>query len=734
MLSSVFKNRSHQVQDSLCTACKKLNLPSLFIGPRIDNEYDPLKLESQLRKFAKRRVGAVSTLCTNNTCRLCKTLEAIHAQQHPTCDGQVEECYFLPVRADHTLRQSEADHGVSSYQFLDSTDEDVLATDVYLLFLSNNLHWRLFKLPTELPHRFKLDVSSGVPGRNYLNHAGFTENKVNWGSLTSYLRMCEETHALCWEESRCSISPIEQNTDLSSPLDRTQSLSDPRVQNAYPIKCIDVQTMELSTLSLERRYVTLSYTWGRSIDPVRDWPRFFEDNDGRVRKAALPKTIKDAVTAVEKLGERFLWVDLICINQTDKADLERQLPQMDVVYNCSIFTIVALHGTSMDNGLPGVSDVPRSRAEYTICLNGRTLICGPHIDFLTTIKTSRWRERAWTFQEEEQSKRLVFFGDHEVLMRCSCIGRETLEWQTHEVYGSLLTDRDVFAEMNEKRAQNEWSLRGYQGLVHEYSARKLTFGTDILNAFLGMLNDIDARCGMKFIHALPKDDLISALWWCPVPGATQLHRRRMFPSWSWLEWGGSAVYYPFEVTSWVQSSRDSFFTAPEGRVFHKELVYIGELFEVPKAAQVTLVENSENALRITSETRMFNIEQQKSGTHSENNGAKSDCFLFDRNHERLSNSKDVDIRSRMDVLFPFIVGAAIESLGQCCEFVFLARFQGLPVRPGPSLPPLVVCRVFAILIRRLKDGTAERVAIVDMPAHVWDEGTLKQSKTNIILV
>lgn len=490
--------------------------------------------------------------------------------------------------------------------------------------------------------------------------------------------------------------------------------------------------MRLAPLRLdEKRYVTLSYTWGRSIDPVLQWPQFFIDEE-HLRFDALPLTIRDAITAVKMLGEEYLWVDLICINQTDKHDLQRQLAQMDLVYGISKFTLVALYGTSMDDGLPGVSTVARKNVEKQVNIRCRSIICGPHIDFPTALRTSRWRERAWTFQEERLSRRLVFFGDHEVLIRCTLSGRETLEWKTSNIYGSLSSDPELWEEQCNTGFGDvrEWDVREYQGQVQEYTSRKLSFASDILNAFMGALKNMELRLNMQFIHGLPKDDILYGMLWCPIPNAVQLYRRYMFPSWTWLEWAGSAVYYPFHPfdSGRLKNDRPNAFASDD---VPKD---IGEGFMAQHVGPIKFKTDVKGALCFSSEIRTFRVERLTNPIRGETNPIRSDSFLTDEKGGRYSNTEQISIHSRMDVLFPFIVGSAIESLKQPCQFVFLARFQGLPIKRGPNLPPLVLCRVFALLVRPVDNDKFERIAMIDMPGDVWDKGVLLRKNANVILV
>ncbi|MCJ1309316.1 hypothetical protein MMC25_002975 [Agyrium rufum] len=91
--------------------------------------------------------------------------------------------------------------------------------------------------------------------------------------------------------------------------------------------------------SWSQPYVALSYVWG---PPAGDWP----------------KTILDAVAVTRQLGEKYLWVDRLCINQSDLEEKQFLISKMDAIYEGAEFTIVAAAGDAR-TGLPGVMNTPR---------------------------------------------------------------------------------------------------------------------------------------------------------------------------------------------------------------------------------------------------------------------------------------------------------------------------------------------------------------------------------------
>ncbi|RYP13467.1 hypothetical protein DL765_006880 [Monosporascus sp. GIB2] len=83
------------------------------------------------------------------------------------------------------------------------------------------------------------------------------------------------------------------------------------------------------------RYVALSYVWGPSTE---EWPR----------------TVLDAVEVTRRLGERYLWVDRLCIGQTNEDETRFLFSKMNLIYEGVAFAIVGAAGDAR-TGLPGVT-------------------------------------------------------------------------------------------------------------------------------------------------------------------------------------------------------------------------------------------------------------------------------------------------------------------------------------------------------------------------------------------
>ena len=123
-------------------------------------------------------------------------------------------------------------------------------------------------------------------------------------------------------------------------------------------------------------YMALSYVWGSN--PFCRLTNSTCDSLSKVGsladpKLALPRTIKDAVYLMKKLGERYLWVDSLCIVQDDEHDIRDQIENMGSIYANALVVIVAEQGEDAYFGLQGVS-LPRKLGPHRYKFGSATIV------------------------------------------------------------------------------------------------------------------------------------------------------------------------------------------------------------------------------------------------------------------------------------------------------------------------------------------------------------------------
>ena len=262
----------------------------------------------------------------------------------------------------------------------------------------------------------------------------------------------------------------------------------------------------------------------------------------------IPETMVDAMIFVNRIGERYLWIDQLCIDQTSGEEKQRHINAMDQIFASAYLTIVSMDGPDADWGLPGISRPMLQSQQPMVTLDsGRLMATFIHSTWDNN-GNSIWDSRGWTLQERLLSQRCIIFAKTNVSMICrteffhDCL--------TPNLGAEGVTTRlshDYFREDGSsiRLDDRKWNFENYDALVSIYSSRKLTHETDILNACQGSLNRLSQAAGVEFCFGLPMHDCLRALIWVPHCQNT-LIRRLGFPSWSWTGWTGR-IEYPYWV-------------------------------------------------------------------------------------------------------------------------------------------------------------------------------------------
>jgi hypothetical protein len=153
----------------------------------------------------------------------------------------------------------------------------------------------------------------------------------------------------------------------------------------------------------------------------------------RVNFSDLSRTFQDAVKLTRQLGQRYLWIDSLCIIQDCEDDWVIEAASMAAVYGNSIFTIFALSSHSSAGGCRvNAQNTPMKASRYCDINTGagriRLFESAPqqwHIEYGDdTYKHGKYsihnplRTRAWTLQERELSVRGIHFSANMVLWEC----------------------------------------------------------------------------------------------------------------------------------------------------------------------------------------------------------------------------------------------------------------------------------------------------------------------------
>lgn len=168
----------------------------------------------------------------------------------------------------------------------------------------------------------------------------------------------------------------------------------------HRFRLIDVKENCIVEVSKSCTYVALSYVWGDPNDRrllllLGNRARLLQANSLGTAWSSIPATIRDAITATKKLGQRYLWVDSLCLVQDDPDELRDCVTLMDRIYQEAIFTIVAASGQDAHAGLSGVTPTTRNTQRLV-----KEIIPGLRMttiqDLDSWLRPSKYSQRGWT--------------------------------------------------------------------------------------------------------------------------------------------------------------------------------------------------------------------------------------------------------------------------------------------------------------------------------------------------
>ncbi|KAK0671609.1 heterokaryon incompatibility protein-domain-containing protein [Cercophora samala] len=364
-------------------------------------------------------------------------------------------------------------------------------------------------------HRFgyRTGESMALAATTRSGNAKYLDRFVDVSSFSGVLEDCIKNHpATC----QVTASPELSLTRMIDVIDRKVV--------PYPHHC---------------DYFALSYVWG-GVMPA---------SDGLENKT-LPNTIEDAIAVTRKLGRRYLWVDALCIDQTpnptpiQRAEKEKQLKIMDQIYSSATLTLVAVSGDNSNAGLPGVTRPRTHQVRETIA--GHTFFTVPPTAG-EEIAASTWSTRAWTLQESMLSVRYLYFTSTQVEFACAGhkvpesleITKSVPSWP-QSMPGRFKSIDLVLSQW--KQAPDDLLGSMYWGIVHNYTARRMTNDEDSLNALAGLIAVLEKKAPAAVcVWGLPLKAFPRFLGWMHLCEGGTPKRREAFPSWSWAGWEGEAA-------------------------------------------------------------------------------------------------------------------------------------------------------------------------------------------------
>jgi hypothetical protein len=558
----------------LCEVCSKLDIQRLThsLYP-CRNPFPCSRRPINLRHGADLALGSVDEIKSRRlTCDICRLVAECLDKEPSDLDGgcrMIESAEFCTFTLPRNVKAR--DFGVTHFHLTQSsvifdTSEanqfqgpslpwelkarDTRSTHYILYFqVSQNRVVTKLMLTTQIQAKARSGAEAGdmiaaslKTEQEFLGAIGgrYVATQANIQLIRAWLHQCESKHGKdCMPSLR-----------LSAEGDRE------------PTFVIDVIQSCLVDTPSRCRYVALSYVWG--IAPV--FTHLLE-NTQDLRKISslpllpIPLTIRDAITLVHAIGERYLWVDSLCIIQDDWKMKGAEIMRMGSIYSRALFTIIAAAGDHANSGLPGVEQGTREQVQKILKLADCELLTvidvrkGP-----SGIDDTKWAQRAWTFQERVLSNRVLVFSANQVYWSCRAA--------SHSEERALEEVRDIdrylpsFPQKPDADCLSWEPLQPleycnlYGNLLSSYRERRMTYETDVLNAFNGVTGFLAALQNDTFLWGLPESLFSYAVTWFFTGYSARNHvnvpfesngRKEMIsiPSWSWAAWSGEDPDYPF---------------------------------------------------------------------------------------------------------------------------------------------------------------------------------------------
>ena len=219
---------------------------------------------------------------------------------------------------------------------------------------------------------------------------------------------------------------------------------------------------------------------------------------------------------------------------------------MDGIYSQAVATIVALNSLSAASALPGFQrgTTPALATSESIHELGIRVESLRPQHLGAQIHQAPYETRAWTFQERLLSRRCLLFTYTGVYFHCSEELTPMQECQLPDCDPHFNTLPECLLANSSTQPSQASIFFGYAQLVREYTKRHLSYPSDALNAFSGILELFKYRCGGEINNGLLTSIFDVALLWSPVRDAQHCTRNARFPSWSWAGWIQPVMYQP----------------------------------------------------------------------------------------------------------------------------------------------------------------------------------------------
>ncbi|KAF5602637.1 heterokaryon incompatibility protein [Fusarium pseudocircinatum] len=470
-----------------------------------------------------------------DTCALCRLIDKSLQRLYPTCVGDITLRGGRSLVVSSLPSDTEPQHTHTTVATIEYAFNDEEGPRNYIpgsREVGRVLDLQLLRDASQTSSVEEQMSRSRIGGRTI-------PATVNFELLKTWFNICKTSHGdIC---SRGSESPNDM----------------PKTMPAF---VIDVKQACIIATPTDCTYVALSYVWGKAAVLKH---LLFNSNSlqtpGSLNSNDIPRTVRDAISATVGLDERYLWVDALCIVQDDPAMKLSQIEKMDQIYAGAALTLVAGEGDSAAAGLPGIHTRSSEVHQEVLCVRDHTFLTvvgayrsrevnygefeGP------SIQDSTWMHRAWTMQELCFSNRSLIFTGNQAFWRC----HKSIWSEEVALEEAKTSDLEIMPMTLERRfpmhaIETHHYFKLYCNYLRAYRQRSLTFKSDLLNAFQGMVSVFSRTQKDEYFWGHPESLFSASLGWLfeckhirnfasQQTSASDGETKDLeFPSWCWAAW------------------------------------------------------------------------------------------------------------------------------------------------------------------------------------------------------
>ncbi|KAF7505153.1 hypothetical protein GJ744_001219 [Endocarpon pusillum] len=320
----------------------------------------------------------------------------------------------------------------------------------------------------------------------------------------------------------------------------------------------DLRICELIPTNEGITWAALSHCWGGSQPYKLERANLLRLKQ-HINSSDLPATFCNAIEVARELGQRYLWIDSMCIVQDDKTDWEVEAARMGGVYGRAFVVLCAASSPNPqtpflrqrdEDWLPKRFEFETEQGvKVPIMVRQRHLLAAPlEQGSYEPPFTSAWAslkrigplyKRGWCFQETFLATRTLHFAPGAIIFEC----------KTHRRSEDQLPPfpSTIPGTLGEVDDADQWRM-----IVKVYTQRQFTFASDKLPAIGGAASNMPQATRSTYLAGLWRETLLLDLLWQVMPGGTHIaltypRTEQTAPSWSWASMDRGVTWNPLKL-------------------------------------------------------------------------------------------------------------------------------------------------------------------------------------------